>query len=290
MDLKDSEVTTTQQTRRRNSRPFWIVSGAVSALCSAGLAAWSLLGPSDWISYTTGIGGYRHVNLADGSEIQLNTDSEILTRQTSGRRELRLVRGEALINVAPDPRRPFTVTAANAAMRADPSRNGRPSFCVRLHESAHESTSADVAVRRGDVVIASSYTIIDVALGRTTFSESTLASGDTATIRPEGLHLGRLEMEELNRKLSWTIGLLSFQGETLAQVAEEFNRYNQRQMIVVDPTIGGRRIGGAFQATDPESFAQALQKWFGIRADEQVSALSGNQSIRLRAGGQPQER
>jgi ferric-dicitrate binding protein FerR (iron transport regulator) len=45
--------------------------------------------------------------------------------------------------------------------------------------------------------------------------------------------------------------------------------------------IADRRIGGSFQATDPESFVSALQKWFEIRADEDAPADAANPVIRL---------
>jgi len=81
-----------------------------------------------------------------------------------------------------------------------------------------------------------------------------MGAGDSATVRPQGVHLAKETVEELNRKLSWTAGFLSFKGETLSEVTDEFNRYNRKHLVVTDPRIANRRIGGAFQATDPESF------------------------------------
>jgi transmembrane sensor len=280
--LKESDLLPPEPKKKRGSRwMFRIAGGAALALVTyfLGSAVWVFLGPPDWDSYTTSVGGYEHVTLADGSDIQLNTNSEIRARLTAEKRETQLIRGEALVKVAHDVRRPFTVKVGSTAVRADPSRRAGASFAVRLREPK----DVDVSVTEGSVTLGSSYRMIDVALGRMPPSESTLAAGDTATIRPDGIHLTRVGLEELNRKLSWTAGLLSFQGETLAQVAEEFNRYNRRQLLVVDRTIAMRRIGGAFQATDPDSFISALEKWFGIHADEQVPSISGNGIIRLRA-------
>jgi transmembrane sensor len=56
---------------------------------------------------------------------------------------------------------------------------------------------------------------------------------------------------------------VSFQGETLTEVMDEFNRYNRKHLMVTDPAIASRKIGEAFQATDPGSFVLALEKWFG---------------------------
>jgi transmembrane sensor len=259
--------------------PFRVAAGAALTLIIylLGLVAWIVLGRSDWISYTTSIGGYEHVTLADGSAIQLNTDSEIRARLTPQKREIQLIRGEALIKVAHDAHRPFTVSAANTSVRADPPGNDGAAFVLRMRGP----DGVDVAVTEGTILLGPSERIIDVALGRNS-SQSTLGAGDAATVRPEGVHVGKVALEDLNRKLSWTAGLLSFQGETLSEVTDEFNRYNRKHLVVTDPLIADRRIGGAFQARDPESFVSALQKWFDIRAEEQVpSPDAGNPVIRL---------
>jgi transmembrane sensor len=259
--------------------PFLVAAGAALTLIIylLGVTAWSMLGRSEWISYTTSIGGYEHITLADGSGIQLNTDSEIEARLTRDKREVRLIRGEALIKVAHDVTRPFTVSAADTSVRADPPGKAGAAFVVRLHDPK----GVDISVTKGSIVLGSPDRIIDVALGRSSSLQSTLGAGDVATVRPEGVHLAQIALEELNRKLSWTAGLLSFQGETLSEVTDEFNRYNRKHLVVTDPSIADRRIGGAFQATDPDSFVSALQKWFEVRADEQVPEDSTNPVIRL---------
>jgi transmembrane sensor len=243
-----------------------------------GFSLWMVLGRTGWISYTTTVGGYEHLTLADGSVIQLNTDSEMKARITADKREVELLRGEALIRAASDPHRPMTVSAANATARAAPARNGTTVFVVRVRSPRN----VEIAVADGAITVGSAYRIIDVSMMRKLSSESVLTAGNAATVRPEGIHFERVGLEELNRKLSWTAGLLSFQGETLSEVTDEFNRYNRRQLLVTDPTIARRRIGGAFQATDPDSFVTALEKWFNVHADEQVPSASGDTIIRLR--------
>jgi transmembrane sensor len=278
--LKNTDLTLrTRNTNSGSGWPFRVAAGAALTLILylVGFAGWITLGPSEWIKYTTSIGGYEHITLADGSGIQLNTDSEVRTRLTARMREIQLIRGEALINVAHDSRRPFTVSAANVSVRSDPPEHAAAAFVVRDRAPG----GVDVSVTQGSVTLGPSDRIIDVALRRNPASQSTLAEGDTAAVRPEGIHLTKVGLEELNRKLSWTAGLLSFQGETLAEVTDEFNRYNRKHLVVTDASIATRRIGGAFQATDPDSFVSALQKWFGVHADEQAHDNSGNGVIRL---------
>jgi transmembrane sensor len=278
--LKDADLTfRPQDTNSGSGWPFRVAAGAALTLIIylIGLAAWTALSPPGWIKYTTSIGGYEHITLADGSGIQLNTDSEIRARLTSQRREIELIRGEALIKVVSDTRRPFTVSAANVAVHADPANKAAAAFVVRLRPPG----GVDVSVTQGSVVLGPSDRLIDVALRRNPASQSTVMEGDAAAVRPEGVHLTKVGLEELNRKLSWTAGLLSFRGETLSEVTDEFNSYNRKHLVVTDRSIATRRIGGAFQATDPESFVSALRKGFGVRTDELTQENSGNGIIRL---------
>ena len=260
----------------------WSVRIALAAAASliiylAVLIGCVVLTSNDWIPYTTTVGGYEHIKLSDGSGIQLNTDSVVEARLTGQKREVKLIRGEALFTVASDVHRPFTISVGDASLRAEPTAGQTVAFVIRKLTS----TNVDVAVTEGSVSLGPSLPVIDVALGRNPEFQSAVGAGYAASVRPEGIHLMRVSLQELNRKLTWTAGLLSFQGETLVEVADEFNRYNRKHLVVIDPSIADRRIGGAFQATDPESFVSALQKWFGVHADEQVLSDAGTAIIRL---------
>ena len=277
--LKDTNLTFGPKSIKGGSR--WTARIAAvtgfTAVVYLGFLMWTVSSQADWMSYTTSIGGYEHITLGDGSGIQLNTDSEVRARLTLASREVQLIRGEALVNVTHDLRRPFTVSAAGTFVRADPPVGSGTAFVVYLRALK----SVEVAVIEGHAILAPSDRIIDVVSGRTFFAQSTLTAGEAAAVRSRGVHLMKVGIEELNRKLSWTAGLLSFQGETLSEVADEFNRYNRKHLVVIDPSIADRRIGGAFQATDPDSFVSALQKRFGIHAEEQRPKDSESSVIRL---------
>ena len=45
----------------------------------------------------------------------------------------------------------------------------------------------------------------------------------------------QLEPDELARRLSWQDGMLSFDGETLADAAAEFRRYSPTRIVIEDP-------------------------------------------------------
>ena len=96
---------------------------------AAGIAALSLAGGRFWLyadyraqhgtfSYQTTAGERREFKLAEGSHVTLDADSALDVQLTPERRTLQLKRGEAYFNVAKNARRPFTVRAGNAEVRA----------------------------------------------------------------------------------------------------------------------------------------------------------------------------
>jgi len=72
---------------------------------------------------------------------------------------------------------------------------------------------------------------------------------------------------------AWTTGRLQFRGDSLAAAIEEFNRYNRRQLRLADTGLAQLRVGGTFNATDPESFAAALASTFSLRVAHDTDAI-----------------
>jgi transmembrane sensor len=110
-----------------------------------------------------------------------------------------------------------------------------------------------------------------------------VSAGEAANVRRNSVSVHTILPKEVSRKLAWTAGHLAFQGETLDDAVQEFNRYNQRQITIADPSIVKVQVGGIFLTTDPDSFIAALQHSFGIR----VQVENNNGNIRLFSGGKP---
>jgi transmembrane sensor len=89
--------------------------------------------------------------------------------------------------------------------------------------------------------------------------------------------------------MAWTQGRLWFDRVTLSEAVTEFNRYNRRQLVIDDPAIENLHIGGAFDATDLDSFVAALQS-FGIRASPEGTSADAAKTevIRLLGPGTSQ--
>jgi ferric-dicitrate binding protein FerR (iron transport regulator) len=99
-----------------------------------------------------------------------------------------------------------------------------------------------------------------------------LQAGRSATFVREKVVVDGFSPEKAVRLQSWTQGRLLFDGDSLAEVASEFNRYNREKILIADDSLARFRIGGGYKATNPVGFARALEATFNIRA---VSVRSG---------------
>jgi transmembrane sensor len=244
--------------------PRWryaLATAATIAVLAAGVALWAAIGRSGWQTYATEFGGLERIVLSDGSVVNLNTNSEIRVRFSETRRDIVLKRGEALFSVAHETSRPFDVLASDTTVRAVGT-----IFSVRLSSDR----DVEVTVKEGRVEVQFDPPKLQDVSRAADLSvappPSLLSAGETVRIKESKIELVKVADEDVSRKLSWTQGRLIFERQTLAEVVAEFNRYNRRQMVIADPAIAGRRVGGGFEATDIDSFIAALEHSFGIRA------------------------
>jgi transmembrane sensor len=222
-------------TRRR----ILLTGGAAAGLAAAvGVAVIRTGVHEEMIS--TEIGQLREVVLADGSVVSLNTNSEISVQFTSDARNINLLRGEALFDVAKNNHRPFMVSAGDTRVRAVGT-----SFTVsRLPEKPIQ-----VLVREGVVELqrADSHEALPVR-----------ASANIRAIASPGVPIVTVAVpeEKLVRDLEWQHGRIALDNETLGDAAGEFARYSEVR-IIVDPSVSNRTVTGLFASNDPVGFAKA---------------------------------
>jgi len=245
-----------------------------AAIAAAGVVAWFGSYHLGWKSYETGVGGRQKMELADGSTVDLNTNTELNVRISGSRRDIMLARGEALFHVAHDPNRPFYVTAGGTVVRAVGTE-----FSVRIRDPEH----VDVLVAEGRVAVGAPGTEANFENPTLLATAPKVSAGEAASVRRNSVSIHHILSTDVTRKLRWTDGYLAFEGETLDDAVQEFNRYNQRQITITDKSIVTVKVGGNFRTTDPDSFTAAVQHMYGF----QVQVGANNGDIRLSAGGQP---
>lgn len=233
-----------------------IAAGGAAALTVGALGAGLWIGNSA-PAYATAVGERRLVILSDGSRIELNTDTKVVVRYGLDRRRVELVHGEALFDVAPNKSRPFTVQAGMAEVKAVGT-----AFNVRTR-----GENVDVLVSKG---------VVDVRRDGIEQADLRLVAGMAGRFGMADAAARRASPAEMERLLAWRYGAIVLDGETLGEAVAEFNRYNLRKMEVADPGIAGLKLGGYFQASDLNSFVQALRSSFGVNVAE-----GGDQTLYL---------
>src|SRR5712675_2184721 len=94
---------------------------------------------------------------------------------------------------------------------------------------------------------------------RRPFREIVVSAGYELNIAGNTQILAPVPPDELATRLAWAgmyqqDGWLAFQGQSLESVASEFNRHNERQLIIGDPQTGRLQVGGKFRVTDVDGF------------------------------------
>ena len=222
---------------------------------AAGLAAASVVGTMLWKDgsredFATEIGNTRVVALSDGSIVTLNTNSKVSVRFTRQAREVDLVQGEALFNVAKNNKRPFIVSAGDTQVRAVGT-----SFTVRHLQGR----PIQILVQEG---------VVEVTRRSTANAAPVRVRADTQTVVPHNASISTraVTYSQVVRKLAWQYGQIAFDNEALEDAADEFARYSNTR-IVVDPAIGKRTITGLFASNDPVGFAKAAAAVLNLRVE-----------------------
>lgn len=216
---------------RRRLKP-WVAAAAASALVvivAIGVGLW--FQPQ---TMATQIGERRVVQLADGSQLTLDTNTRVEVRLSSEERRIDLLEGQAFFDVEHDASRPFVVVAGDTRVTALGTR-----FDVR-----REAGSARVVLVDGRVRIQ------DPARSR---PDVILTPGERLDAAPMALPM----KTDVARAVSWTTGRIVFQNTPLGEAAAEVNRYT-RSPITLQTQLATTTVSGAFDAGDVEGFLAAL--------------------------------
>jgi transmembrane sensor len=217
--------------------------------------------PSQWSgvqvaqqTISTSVGGHKRIPLNDGSEIELNTSTVLRAAVTPQKREVWLDQGEAYFEVKHSDRIPFVVHAGPRKITVLGTK-----FSVRRDGDRVTVSVVEGRVRVDEVVSGGS--------GRevTASSSATVTTGDVAIADGRSTLITAQSPDRVENGLAWRDGMLTFDQATLADVATEFNRYNDRKLVIVDPDVASIRIGGSFQASNVDAFVRLLHDAYGLR-------------------------
>jgi transmembrane sensor len=197
-----------------------------------------------WTRYASAHGAVRAIALSDGSVVTLDTESVVETRLAADTRAIRLVRGRALFEVAPDASRPFAVSAGGRRVVALGTR-----FEVDLGGSALR-----VKLLKGSVAVepgAGGRAIVTLKPG-----QEFIAASGAEKVRSVDVAAG---------DPAWRRGLIDLDDVPLNAAAAQINRYSRDQIVISDPDVAAIRVSGQFRIGDAARFASTVAELHQVR-------------------------
>ncbi|HEY5794623.1 MAG TPA: FecR family protein [Bosea sp. (in: a-proteobacteria)] len=217
-----------------------LAAAAVVLLALAG--AWSLAPPGLLADHRTGIGERRTLDLADGSQVELGPESALDISFAPGRRNARLVAGEAFFTVARDQARPFVVEAGG----------GRVEVLGTAFDVKIAADAVSVAVTKNAVAVSAAGGL-PVRLG-----EGQAVSFDERGVSPA-------RAADLDAIQAWRQDQLVFHDAPLDAVLAELRRYRRGRIQLLGGDLGSRRVTAVFNAREPDAAIATIARSLDLR-------------------------
>ena len=277
-------------------RPLWAAAlGIAFVVGSAGL----YFHAQRDLDFETGIGEQRFVQLVDGSTMELNSRSRVEIRYSGLERNVDLIDGQALFHVAKDSARPFIVHSGATLVRAVGTQfdvyrkdsgttvsvvEGRVAVLSPLIEARSEGSPSGSATAPKAPVSALIHATEPRARASSALPSNSgdsvasdarlsnaadaiyLSAGEQVTVSAQGQP--RATHTDPTVATAWTQHELVFDSTPLVEVAQDFNRYNTRQLIVKDPALASFHVTGVFSSADPASLLKFLRAQRDIKVEE----------------------
>lgn len=194
--------------------------------------------------YSTQVGERNRWALADGSLLDLNTDSAVRLHFDERRRELELLRGELHLISGGDP--------GHAQKRA---------LQVRTPFGVFEALGTRLSVRLAARTCRLGVTEGAVRLQPNAGAAATARAGESWLL---DARQARREQHEPADSAAWRDGLLVARDRPLAEVLDELGRYRHGH-LGCDPQIAGKRISGNFSLANIDATLTFLAQAHGLQ-------------------------
>ena len=249
---------------RRASRGRWSdgLTRRTGFRMAASFAGAAVLGAVTWPLvdgvevYRTPLGERREVTLADGSRLALDSDSRVRVHYTDAARNLTLEKGQARFDVAHNPARPFSVTAADRRVVATGTAFNVELLGKRVAVTLIEGSVVVVRVRNTQPLAPAPKSAAAVSLKA---GEQLVATG--------GDRAEQVAPAKLDDTVAWQHGKVVLDNMSLIDAVARVNRYAERKVVVADPAAAAMTVSGVFQAGDPETFARAMSQYLDLQVE-----------------------
>ncbi len=245
------------------SRSFWV--GGIAALGTlVSLSLWLLPLESDEFEFQRIVTDeYEYYELDDGSELDVNGNTELFISYNEEERFINMVRGEAFFTVAHDSKRPFIVSVEGNEFQAIGT-----AFNIKMEED-----SIEMIVTEGKVLSkipeqkSSGVLRKPKKITHTKVVESGARLMLNNLTRERTPHKEALPRDTIDRLLKWKPELLVFRSTALHNAVAEFNLRNSVKIQIVDHDIMDLRIDAAIRADKLDAFIHLLELTLNIESE-----------------------
>lgn len=241
-----------QATRRNLAEWLWpkgAIAGIITASMLAFFATYSFQPRFARETFATAVGQTKRIQLSDGSEATLDTDSAIAVSFADDERHVKLLKGRANFAVAHDVARPFKVSSGEMTVTAVGTE-----FVVSV-----ASNKQMVTLLKGRVAVDT----LGGMKGRP-IQRRMLEPGQKFMLRSNGQSKIQ-KLADIQGETAWRDNRMEFSGTSASDAIIEANRYSTQKVKLADPRTGSRLIGGSFRTGQQEAFAEALCALLKVR-------------------------
>lgn len=231
---------------------------AIAASLALAIGVWRMefYDPTTTASYKTAVGEVRTFALLDGSHVTLAADSQMQAIFSKRRRGVELAQGRAWFDVAPDPAKPFTVTAATTQ--------------IRVVGTQFDVDRAPQGVR---ISVARGIVRVTPLAGQTKRNGGVqLIAGQRIVSDLDG-RIGPIEHFDPANAALWRTGLLIYRDARLSDVVSEVNRYRTDKIVLVGESLGDMRITMAVRADQTETLLSGLEATASLQMNRTPSRV-----------------
>lgn len=220
-------------------RRWWLGAAVAACLLVAVAPSLSLRLQAD---YRTAQGETRDITLADGSVVQMDSDTAIAVDYSGNHRDVKLLAGQAFFEVKPDKTKPFhvraeavKVTVTGTAFNVE-LRPGRVGVDVQ-HGSVRVEDVVDAHVLSDALTAGERLRYVDGIVQVKTFAPSQAAA--------------------------WRQGQLIADDQRVAELVQALARYLPGKVVLRDEALGDKRVTGVYDLRKPEAALRAVLRPHG---------------------------
>ena len=194
-------------------------------------------------TYMTTQGEHQNITLADGSRVDLNTDTELRVYFNYWQRKVELIKGEAFFTVVHNTERPFQVQAGSGHIR-------------------DLGTAFDVYIKPERVIVAVQEGLVEVE----TISKRELSAGHQLAFTDTG-NFNTLQDSDIAELIGWREGNLVFHNKRLEEVLADIARYHDKRIYLKNKQLAELKVSGTFKIAKLDDMLTAISTILPVTAE-----------------------